>query len=286
MELKKGYKVICITNQLDNFTKGKEYEVIEFRNKYFELIDNFGDNICALINSIGIYFKMEDEKANVGLKKGDELICIVDNLNGFTNGKEYTINYVSVDVIEVIHNCGYVRKIPSMKLLKYFKLKEETKPHSFCETPEEKCTSNYCDENGCMNRKRVLVEPELNVAYKETEGKLFYELDFEFIKQMAERMASNKGKYEPYNWQKLDNIADLKQSLFRHVLEIMNGNYEDDNRTKGHLEAVAINAMFINYQLNRNYVSPSTKINTTDSNGLLPEDNYKKMIEQWKNKSK
>ena len=128
------------------------------------------------------------------------------------------------------------------------------------------------------------LKEETETAYKETEGKLFYELDFEFIKQMAERMASNKGKYEPYNWQKLDNIADLKQSLFRHVLEIMNGNYEDDNRAKGHLEAVAINAMFINYQLNRNDVSPSTKINTTDSNGLLPEDNYKKMIEQWKNK--
>lgn len=108
-------------------------------------------------------------------------------------------------------------------------------------------------------------------AYKETEGKLFYELDFEFITQMAERMASNKGKYEPYNWQKLDNIDDLKQSLFRHVLEVMNGNYKDDNRAKGHLEAVAINAMFINYQLKRNEVSPSTKINTTNSTGLLTE---------------
>lgn len=99
-------------------------------------------------------------------------------------------------------------------------------------------------------------EEETETAYKETEGKLHYELDFEFITQMAERMASNKGKYEPYNWQKLDNIADLKQSLFRHVLEIMNGNYEDDNRKFGHLEAVAINAMFINYQLKRNEVSP------------------------------
>ena len=113
---------------------------------------------------------------------------------------------------------------------------------------------------------------ETETAYKETEGKLHYELDFEFITQMAERMASNKGKYEPYNWQKLDNIADLKQSLFRHVLEIMNGNYEDDNREFGHLEAVAINAMFINYQLKRNEVSPSSKINTTDSTGLLNEE--------------
>ena len=38
--------------------------------------------------------------------------------------------------------------------------KEEPKPHSFCETPEEKCTMNYCDENGCQNRKRELAEPQ------------------------------------------------------------------------------------------------------------------------------
>ena len=36
----------------------------------------------------------------------------------------------------------------------------EPKPHSFCETPEEKCTMNYCDTNGCQNRKRELVEPK------------------------------------------------------------------------------------------------------------------------------
>jgi hypothetical protein len=37
---------------------------------------------------------------------------------------------------------------------------EEVKPHSFCETPDEKCTMNYCDENGCQNRKKELVEPQ------------------------------------------------------------------------------------------------------------------------------
>lgn len=31
------------------------------------------------------------------------------------------------------------------------------KPWSFCKTPKEKCTMNYCDDNGCMNRKRHLV---------------------------------------------------------------------------------------------------------------------------------
>jgi hypothetical protein len=42
------------------------------------------------------------------------------------------------------------------------KRQEEPKPHSFCETPDEKCTMNYCDENGCQNRKRELVEPQEN----------------------------------------------------------------------------------------------------------------------------
>lgn len=35
---------------------------------------------------------------------------------------------------------------------------KDRKPWSFCETPEEKCTMNYCDENGCQNRKRNYVQ--------------------------------------------------------------------------------------------------------------------------------
>lgn len=167
------------------------------------------------------------------LKVGDKIICITDAYKDFTKGKEYEILNVDSRNISVLND--YEVSINFFSLHNSFKLKEET-------------------------------------AYKETEGKLHYELDFEFITQMAERMASNKGKYEPYNWQKLDNIDDLKQSLFRHVLEVMNGNYKDDNREFGHLEAVAINAMFINYQLKRNEVSPSTKINTTYSTGLLTEE--------------
>jgi|SRR5690606_17676750 len=97
----------------------------------------------------------------------------------------------------------------------------------------------------------VLNEELTEEAYKETDNKLNYELDFNFITQLAERMAQNKHKYEPYNWQKLDNIKDLKQALFRHVLEVMKGNYEDDGRMFAHLESIALNAMFINYQLKK-----------------------------------
>lgn len=87
---------------------------------------------------------------------------------------------------------------------------------------------------------------------KETKGKLDYELDWVFIQQMAERMNQNKGKYEPYNWKKLMDVEKLKQSLFRHVIEVMKGNYSDDGREYGHLESLADNAMMINYQLKNN----------------------------------
>lgn len=91
-------------------------------------------------------------------------------------------------------------------------------------------------------------------AYKETKGKLFYELDFEFITQMAERMASNKGKYEPFNWQKPMEEKDFKellQAVFRHSLEIVEGKFEDDGREFGHLEAIACDVMMICYQLKK-----------------------------------
>ena len=88
------------------------------------------------------------------------------------------------------------------------------------------------------------------IAYKETEGKLNYEIDFDFLTQVAERMSSNKGKYKPYNWKNLDNVEELKQSLFRHTLEVMKGNYSDDGRDYGHIEGAVCNLMFINYQLN------------------------------------
>ena len=87
---------------------------------------------------------------------------------------------------------------------------------------------------------------------KETEGKLNYELDWQFIQQLAERMSQNKGKYEPYNWTKPMDVEKLKQSLFRHVIEVMKGNYSDDGREFGHWESIALNVMMINYQLKNN----------------------------------
>ena len=84
---------------------------------------------------------------------------------------------------------------------------------------------------------------------KENVGKLNYELDWEFIEAMAARMNKNKSKYPPYNWHKKIEVDDLKQSLIRHVIEIMKGSYEDDEDELGHVVAVACNIQMIYYQL-------------------------------------
>src|SRR5678809_1383419 len=43
---------------------------------------------------------------------------------------------------------------------------------------------------------------QINEGIKESSDKLMYELDFDFLTQMAERMAVNKNKYPVYNWKK------------------------------------------------------------------------------------
>jgi len=93
-------------------------------------------------------------------------------------------------------------------------------------------------------------------AIKESKGKLFYELDFNFISQMAERMQSNKenSKYPLWNWKNKmtqEGTDELKQALLRHVLAVMENDFKDDGRELGHLEAIANNAMMINYQIKK-----------------------------------
>lgn len=129
-------------------------------------------------------------------------------------------------------------------------------PQCFCEgsckKPQENSLHNstrHKSQNGETHKESQTIE-----AYKEIEGKLFYELDFNFIKQMAERMQSNKDntKYELWNWKKpmtYKGIEDLKQATLRHLLEVLEGKYEDDGRKFGHLEAISNNVMMINYQL-------------------------------------
>ena len=79
---------------------------------------------------------------------------------------------------------------------------------------------------------------------KEEEGKLEYEIDWEFVEGVAKRMSLNKGKYPPYNWKNAIDEEKLKNALSRHFIEVMKGNY-DDEQEMGHLYALACNSMMI-----------------------------------------
>lgn len=87
-------------------------------------------------------------------------------------------------------------------------------------------------------------------GYKESDNKCNYELDFEFIHDLAMRI-QNEPKYKPYNWQKPIDIKRLSNAMLRHAIEVKKGNF-DDKGELGHLLAIAANAMFIYYQKKNN----------------------------------
>lgn len=148
--------------------------------------------------------------------------------------------------------------------------KEEKKVISDLESKSVQATRKTFDGKSYSTAKEnVKIEPKQIRQYeslssmnkeegvKHSKGKLFYELDFGFIEQLAERMQSNKenSKYTLWNWKKpmkKENIENLKQALLRHVLAVMEDVYEDDGREFGHLEAISNNCMMINYQLKQN----------------------------------
>lgn len=97
-----------------------------------------------------------------------------------------------------------------------------------------------------MNKKRKKKE-SLEKPTKQTEGKLFYEIDWEFVEGIAERMALNKknGKYDVFGWRKnLVDTDEMNQALVRHLIEILKGSYSDEQKY-GHYYALAANAMLI-----------------------------------------
>lgn len=85
-------------------------------------------------------------------------------------------------------------------------------------------------------------------GYKETEKKLIYDIDFDYVQKMAERMQFNRDKYPVGNWKQPLEVEDLKQALFRHTMEIMKGSYSDEQEF-GHLVALGCNAFMIIEQL-------------------------------------
>lgn len=90
------------------------------------------------------------------------------------------------------------------------------------------------------------------VGLKESDNKLPVEYDWDFLEAQLKRLSKNKSKYPKNNWQKPIDIESLKDSLFRHVISIMKGEYTDEGVELDHFPAIALNAMFIYYQLKNN----------------------------------
>ncbi|AXF52374.1 MAG: hypothetical protein [Caudoviricetes sp.] len=242
--------------------KNKIYDLSELTSEEWKQLTN--SEKCAMcyyeyVEGIGWVFK-SNESFTKEVVNAKELFYTLENVQ--VDCSELTEEQIK-EMADVYKNNGFIigtlNIVANYKYLndannnycvvnKYLKSKTTITYEKFMELFGDKEKSEEFN-----NLVEVLNEELTEEAYKETYNKLSYELDFNFITQLAERMAQNKHKYEPYNWQKLDNITELKQALFRHVLEVMNGNYEDDGRMFAHLESIALNAMFINYQLKKKH---------------------------------
>ena len=99
------------------------------------------------------------------------------------------------------------------------------KPHGFCETPHENCTMNYCDENGCMNRKRNLVGDPIEMS-NDKQSSLEW-----FANSLWDAIANGEG--DVLVWNKL-----LEQGKAMHKKEVIN--FTEDWYLNGPLLGVGV----------------------------------------------
>lgn len=89
------------------------------------------------------------------------------------------------------------------------------------------------------------IENQLN-GYKESEGKIYYDLDWQLIQDLGELLFSNKvengGKYNRENWKKDLNIKDLEDSLERHFMKYKLGLVDEE-----HDLSIVANIMMLRY---------------------------------------
>ena len=114
------------------------------------------------------------------------------------------------------------------------------------------------DSSDWQNSKVCKDDTLENTAAKDEASKpSFAEINPEFLLAMAERMTKNKGKYEPFNWQKPCDINLLLDAAQRHLLALRMPEQEKVEETHlDHAVALALNAMIIHYQLRHNERTP------------------------------
>jgi hypothetical protein len=156
----------------------------------------------------------------------EEPLALILDLNGYQDFSE---------LLEIYKKRNFVNENEIKNQL--FEPEPKFKLNSFCETPDEKCSMNYCDENGCQNRKTELVEPqeepkqETNHSYiedqKERRRKLFNvieELEREnsrlFI-ELNQQMYSEKDMKQ-YAWECVAFfLSDTENKVEQKLLEVI-----------------------------------------------------------------
>lgn len=108
----------------------------------------------------------------------------------------------------------------------------------------------YCKKCGmpfCICKTEFSKEKPTKIS----EGKLFWEMNWDYLEGVAKRMQANKGnKYEKFAWKKGVDIDEINQAILRHTVEIMKGNTTDDTEY-GHYEALCCNAMLAVHELKK-----------------------------------
>jgi uncharacterized protein (UPF0335 family) len=101
----------------------------------------------------------------------------------------------------------------------------ERKLNTFCETPGENCTMNYCDENGCQNRKRELadIEVEASVVVPKEEPKQ------ETLEEFAEKVsrAFDNDNYKSLMQLVEDGAEWQQEQIYNQIKEL----YDNENIT-------------------------------------------------------
>ena len=168
-----------------------------------------------------------------------------------TSDEERVKRYIYLDKKGIKQN---QTEEPNLKV-RFFKKDIDTGGILFSEdklfsTYEE--VQKYGEYNNYTEWHKLEHQIENNNGIKETNGKLYYELSWEFIEEMAKRMANNKSnKYPLFNWKKNIDVEDLKQAINRHHIEVMKGNYKDGDELLGHVVSYACNSMMLWEQLNK-----------------------------------
>lgn len=116
---------------------------------------------------------------------------------------------------------------------------------------------------------------------KDEAGKLFYEIDWDFVEGIAKRMAANKGKYEPFNWTKKLDTNKLNQALIRHFIEIQKGNFQDEGDPYGHYYAIVCNIMMTIFQLKKLSIMNESEVNLKDLLENLSKEEILKVFRKY-----